>query len=258
MRFKRCRVAIFVVTAVVAQGDVSVRFKHSVTSISFEPGRERAGSPALSTMPPSSEWHVKGRKAYSIFGNVLTITDLDKQEVTLIDPENKRFAIFAGDAYIQALSEALALEMPADAHRLIDGMKMEITSQRTGRSEAIQGILADEEEVVLSFGMTMPANAPPGIPEIQTRVVMNTWTAKADELLRLPALRELAGFAFVTELVMNRNAAMRQRTISFPEHSQWRDIQQESLRKPAVVLRTRVAMYAPGVAAMVREKKCRL
>ena len=70
-------------------------------------------------------------------------------------------------------------------------MKFGADSKMTGRSATIQGIEADERELVITIeGPPMP-NVPPGP---MMRMVVQFWTAKDAETMRVPAIREVTGY----------------------------------------------------------------
>jgi hypothetical protein len=70
-------------------------------------------------------------------------------------------------------------------------LKPTISSKLTGRTQTIQGIEAEEREFLMSVDGPAMANIPAG-PAMN--LLMEVWTAKSSETMRVPLVRELAGY----------------------------------------------------------------
>ena len=137
-------------------------------------------------------------------GGFKTIVDFTTQKMTLLDVENKRYGTFAADQLATELSKIFS-EMPAQAREAMAAMKFGADSKMTGRTATIQGIEAEEREAVITIeGPPMP-NVPPGP---MMRMVVQFWTAKDSETMRVPAIRELKGYNLWAYATMNPAASL--------------------------------------------------
>ena len=79
--------------------------------------------------------------------------------------------------------------MPEQARAMLASMKTNLESRSTGRTAAIQGIQAEEQEFVLTMDMPLPGG--PATPSPFMKMVMQVWIAKPEETQRVPALQEI-------------------------------------------------------------------
>jgi hypothetical protein len=147
---------------------------------------------------------IKGDKTYSTDGKLTIIGDLATNRTTVIDAEHMRIASGSYEDYVKAMAAATTARVSAPvqnvppeaqtaAQAAMQMFRVDVQSRRTGRTETIQGIPAEESEVVLSFNMNIPLpNAPAGGPFM--RMVMHMWRASADDVARTPGLAELARY----------------------------------------------------------------
>jgi hypothetical protein len=121
----------------------------------------------------------------------------------------------------------------------------------TGQSAVILGVEAEEREVVISMEMPMPgANQ----ASAAMKLVMNIWTAKAGETLRVPAIRELAGYNAWQKYILNPAAMLEKMagkmngvmTVLSP-------ILEETSKNQSVILRMHIAIYTPLTAMMAQK-----
>src|SRR5260370_13205346 len=135
-------------------------------------------------IPDGSTVQIKGERVYTSMGRMVSIADYATGQITVVDSETKRFATAPlADFPAKALAAQKLPQMPPDAQRIFDNMKLDVRVSKTGRTEIVQGIRAEENLLVL----TMELNA-----GMQMRTEIHTWKAGLDELKRTPALRELA------------------------------------------------------------------
>jgi hypothetical protein len=155
---------------------------------------------------------MKGSKGYTTSGNFNQIFDFVKQEVTLLDPAHKSFAVLP----VSQLADSLAAAMPQPATAqnkavtdMMASMKTKVDSKMTGQTSVIQGVQAEEREVILTMDMPLP-----GATQAATamKLVMQIWTAKASEALNVPAIRELTGYQAWQKYVMDPAAMMAKLT----------------------------------------------
>jgi len=176
-------------------GDVTIRYRTDQTSTMPIPGT--AGQ------EPSSVVYMKANKASSSDNGLITTMDFAKAEITLIDTARKTWATIPAAEY----GRRMAAVMPQMPRQSTPAITAKTTTEKTGRSESILGIRAEETAITMTIGMTMPAGAPP-MPELGFRIVMHRWTPAEGEVLRTPALRQLAGMSLWEKYFMNPAEAM--------------------------------------------------
>lgn len=151
---------------------------------------------------------VKGNRAYWWQGSVARIVDLSTGEVTLVDPENQSFATLPVKQYEEMFESAFKAlpNSPANV-KVPESMKVRSESRVTDRTEVIQGVQAQEREVALYVDMPAPDGA--GRAGRGFKMLMRVWAAKPEEILRVPGLRELAGFDLWRSYFMNPEGMFR-------------------------------------------------
>ncbi len=180
-------ILILAVFCIPLAADVTITMKTDFkTSVPLPPqvnGQMRAQLPGNIVM------RVKGTRCYTESGNMIYIGDSGKKEVILLDPAAKRYAQAPVDQYLQSVQEAMQ-KLPANASA--PAVHVEGGTRLTGRTASIQGILAEERELVMT--MDPPAGVPPtGGPFI--RMVLQIWSARPEEEARVPAVREMAAYS---------------------------------------------------------------
>ena len=146
-----------------------------------------------SSMPKEAVIQVKGNKGYSNYGKITYLTDFGAEQITLLDAAGKRFATLA----MKDFADKLGASVPTSAQTSI---KSNFSSRKTGRTDTIQGIAAEENEMVLTIESTEPLAAQSAGPLI--KMAMQVWTAKTEEALRVPPLRQWAGYAAYSSYLM--------------------------------------------------------
>lgn len=229
--------ALFLTAAPALRADVTVRYKSDMTGAAMPSG-----------MDLSSTTYIKGNKVRTAASGMTMIIDAIKQEITMIDAAHKTFATIPASQYAKGV--AGAMPMPAGAasdevQAMLGKMKTTVDSKNTGRTDAILGIQAVERETTATIEMPMPGD----MPGMQMKMVVHEWTAKPEEVLRLPALRELAALNAWQQYFMNATGSLDQLG---PMKSALAPLE-EAMRPDGVILRTRtemsMSMGSPGAAA---------
>ena len=159
---------------------------------------------------------MKGNKAYTTSGNWIQIFDLVKQEVTLIDPAHKTFAAFPTSQFAHRLAGALpqaTSEQMQAAQQAMASIKTNVGSKMTGKTAEIQEGQADKREVTVTMDLPMPAEM--NQTGLSLKLAMHIWTPKKEEVLRVPAIRELTGYQNWQRYVMNP-AGMLEKLVPVP------------------------------------------
>jgi hypothetical protein len=183
---------------------------------------------AASPMPGSgpSVIHVKGDKTLSTQGEFTSIHDLAANQMTYVDAAHMRYAAGTIEDFRKAMSsvtQAAVPGLPPEAQSVMQMFRGDVQTRKTGRTETIHGVRAEETELIFSLnmdlppGIPLPPNLPAGGPMM--RIVMQIWQAGADGVAKTPGLAEFArhntaanGLNDYSSLIRNIPAALPVRT----------------------------------------------
>ncbi|HWF11598.1 MAG TPA: hypothetical protein VG297_24185, partial [Bryobacteraceae bacterium] len=191
----------------------------------------------------------KDGKAFSSFNTFNAITDFNTKQTVLLDMAGKRYAKIASDQLPTALAGAMP-QMPAGLGSIFASMKVNVSAPKmTGRTATIQGVEAEEQEIVVSIEGPPIPNLPPG-PMV--REVMQLWFAKSGEVLRVPAIRELTGYSLWSFATTNPAGQLEAMFKALPGMG---DLvtQMTKNMQTGVMLRMHVEMFMPSMAQMLRQ-----
>jgi hypothetical protein len=198
---------------------------------------------------------MKGNKAYTTAGALFEIFDFVKQEVTLIDPAHKIFAAFPVSEFADQLAAAMPQATPEQAKagaQAMASIKTKAESKMTGRTAVIQGVQAEERELTITMDIPMPPNMPQ-TPGPGMRMVMQIWTAKPEEALHNPAIRELTGYSLWQKYILNPAGSMSKIAGKMPGMAETiQPMFEEIFKNQSVILRTHMEMYMPFLAALAK------
>jgi hypothetical protein len=230
-------------TLSVAHADVTIRYKMEIKTNSALPAQ------MARIMPQETVLRLKGGKGFSTSMGFNSIIDFTTKEITLLDTAGKRYAKLPYDQYGEEVARAMP-EMPAEARAAMPSMKADISPTRvTGRTAVIQGVEAEEREIVVSVaGPAMP-NMPSG-PMV--KLVIHLWSAKPGEVMRVPAIRELTGYSLWSYATMNPTAVMDKMMKQLPGLGGAFAPLMEEMQKGTTVLRVHMDMFMPAMAAMLQ------
>lgn len=236
------------------RADVTIRYQSEVKpAAALQPLMEKF-TKSLHTQGGTAV-SVKGSKAYTKAGNLTEIFDLGTQQLTLIDPENKRYASLPAAQLADRMSAALPQAKPEQmqaAQQAMASMQTHIDSRVTGQPAEILGVQAEEREVTVTMEMPVPGT-PTNLPDAGLKIVMHIWTAKKEEALRNPAIRELTGYQAWQRYFMNPTAMFEKMAGKMPGMSNTlAPAMEEMFKNPSVILRIHVAIYIPFLAAMAK------
>ncbi len=232
------------------RADVTVRYKNDFQFASFLPA---ATLPANISPMQLSVMRLKGSKAYADLGSFASIIDVASGEITLIDRDHKRFAKAPYQDYANQMEAALAEVKPAlspDARKALDSMKSSVAMRKTGRTEVIQGVQAEETEMTISIEMAL--DLPQSGPAM--RAVMRIWGARPEEALRVPAVRQLAGYSAYHSAAMNPFELMEKAFANMPGISpDFATKLRELATNTPMLLKSNVEMYAPVLVQLMEQ-----
>jgi hypothetical protein len=235
------------------RADVTIRYQSEFKpSAALQPILEQVMK-SVETGSTSSV-RMKGNKAYTTSGNWIQIFDFAKQEVTLVDSAHKTYAAFPisqfADQMAGAIPQATSEQMKA-AQQALASVKSSVDSKMTGNTAEIQGIQAEERQVTLTMELPMPTTnqSSAGI-----KMAMHIWTPKKEEVLRVPAIRELTGYQAWQRYVINPVGILDKLLGKMPGMSDSiGSMFDEIYKNPSVILRMRVEIYVPFLAVLAKQ-----
>jgi TonB family protein len=247
----KCRFAgaVFLGLCAVQAGraDLTLRYTYTYKMGSFLPPQalDAMKQQLGNWMAEGTTLEIKGDRVYASMGRMFSVTDYAKGEITVVDPETKRYATVPLADYMTKMLAAQKLPpMPPDAQRIFDNMKLEVKSSKTGLTETIQGIRTEENMLAISMELTAG---------MQMRTEIHFWMAGVEELKRTPAMRELADWAGRAKGGLDPVEMMTKSLARMPGMG-------EKLRGPVQemmkagggpVIRMRTATYMPAMASAV-------
>lgn len=175
------------------RGDATIRYKTEVTSALPLPG-----------MDSTSVIYMKGNKGATVSSGETIVADFAKNEITLIDAERKKYVVIPASEYGSRMAEMMP-QAGAGA-QMLGSMQTKCDSNKTGRTELIQGVQAEESEHTCSVEMKLPEGmqqAAGAMVGFGMKFVTHVWSASPSERARVPALWQLSGYELWQKLFMN-------------------------------------------------------
>jgi len=251
------RIAVLLVLgASLLLADATLRY-----SVDFKTAMPLPGG-AASVVPGfgPSVIRVKGDKTLYIHGEFTAIDDRAANQTIYVDAAHMRYAAGTIADFTKAMSsvtQAAIPSLPAEAQSAMQMFRGDVQTRKTGRRETIQGVRAEETELVFSLnmdlppGIPLPPNFPAGGPLM--RLVMQIWQAGADDVAKTPGLAEFARHNTAANGLSDYSSLIRSLPAALPGMEQvmgkFLDTLKELLSQPAVTLRTRVEAASPRLAA---------
>ena len=226
------------------RADVTVRYKTEIKMNFGAAGQMVADlmKGTSSTLPQETALRLKDGKGFSTSNGHDSIIDFVTREITFLDTANKRYATMTPDQLSEEMGHAMPV-MPAEARGIMASLKTDVSPARlTGRTAAIQGIEAEEREIIISIEGPATPNVPPG-PTV--RMVIQIWFAKPGEVMRVPAVRELTGYSVWSY------AGFGPMLKQMPGSEAFEPIL-KAMQNGTTVLRMHMEMFMPAVAAMLQ------
>jgi hypothetical protein len=201
------------------------------------------------SVPPADTVQFKNGKAYRAFGKQITIADVNKREITIVDPAGKRYATMPAAQFGDAMASAMPAMTP-EQKAAIAAMKGHSESKATGRTETILGVEGEEREIVISVDSPAMSNMPTGP---MMRMVMHMWTAKASEAERVPAIGELVKYNLASIAGMDPVTTLSKAFEQLPGFGDTFSTIMKEVKSGGtpVVLRMQVEMFMPMLAAIM-------
>jgi TonB family protein len=202
-------------------------------------------------LPKETTVQIKDKKVWTSMGRMVMVADYAKGVITLMDPKTQQFATSPMATYadkISAVQKQYMPEMPPQARQMFDNLQLDVKTERTGKTAKIQGIDAEENLMTVSIEFPNPAG-----PAMQMRMEMHQWTASAEEMNRVAALKELAVYAELPKSGMDPVEMMTKSLAGIPGMAEkMRGAVQEMTKNAGkAMLRMQMAMFMPSMAQMM-------
>jgi hypothetical protein len=231
-----------------AHADVTMRSKMDYRLGSFIPPAAAEGmkTQMAGLVENGTIVRIKGARSFTSTGSLQIIMDQDKGTITILDPKGKRYATTTLADYPEAAKKAMPV-LPPDSQRLLENIKIDVKTDKTGQTSIIKGIKA--EEILVTVTMEMPG---PMAAMGSTKMEMHLWTAAKEELDRVPALKELAAYSGSKGAGMT-GATVTKMFSAMPGFGEKLKAPVEELLKASsqVVLGMNMKMIVPGSAKMM-------
>jgi hypothetical protein len=199
---------------------------------------------------------MKNGRAWTNAGAMVSIVDYPTQQITLVNEGRKSISRLGltdlHDLMLSLMTSSKSSggnkEMPEEAKKAMEAalanMKTSFESKKTGRVDTIQDIQAEEREATLTIEMPGPAGG--RAPAMTMKMVMQIWTAKAEETLRNQAVRELTGYNIYANYFMNPAGMLQKMTANLPgAGNAFKAMAEDFSKNKTIMLRTRTSMYVP-------------
>jgi len=184
MRRRIVQLATFaIVLAQAARADLTIRYKVGYKiSDALPPAMADSLKQQMgSAVPSQSSTRIKGDKRVDVHGEVTSLVDFATRQITLLHAPTKRYSTIAASDF----SSQIRKLMPAEAAAALRDIKVDVQTQKLGKSTIINGISGEEILIGVSIELPNPAG-----PSMQIRLEIHNWIAAADALSRIPEFKE--------------------------------------------------------------------
>ncbi len=241
-----------------ARADVTIRRNMTIDLGSSFPAamQDMLKQQLASSMPSGSVIRIKGTKSYADMGQMVVLSDSASDQVTILNPKTKQYATGSFSDYmdklaatVQATSANLGA-MPAEAQQILQSMKLDVQTKKTGQVGTIQGILAEESVITVSMGMSVAGTTMP-----MMRMEMHCWIAQPNEVARIGGLQELTDYTARNKSAFDPTEMLSKIIGQMPGMG-------EQIRKEmtafmsiggSLLLKMSVGAYSPAIAQMMQQ-----
>ncbi len=233
------------------RADVTLRYETKTTfNPALPPQITEAMMKGMNVALPDMFTHqFRNGKIFYTQGKTNLIVNVAKKEITLLDHAGKRCATVPAAQYGDEVARAMPA-VPDQAKALLGSMKAHAESA-AGGTATIQGMEGDEHIITITVDAPAGQAALPAGPMV--RIVMHVWIAKGSEALRVPALREVAGYNMMSMEAINPLATIEKAFQQLPGlgeslASLTKDLLTSS--SGSIMLRTQMEMFMPMLAGL--------
>ena len=200
MRFLGAMLVVMSAAPALVEADVTIRYRIE-TSSPMAPAANRSTASVI---------YMKGNKGVTVGDGEITIVDLARQEVTMIDTVRRKYATLSAADYSKQMGQGITDMMPQTPGMadMFKSMKTTCTTKDSDTPETIQGVQALERDINCVMTISMPDNMKAVMPAMNMNFVMRVWSAAQAERTRVPGLWQLSGFELWQKYFMNPTGAL--------------------------------------------------
>jgi hypothetical protein len=158
--------------------DLTLRYKTSYQLIGNLPAEltEQMKKQMAASLPPEAVIRIHGDLFCSAFGQLTMIVDSNKQQITLLHPASKRYAVAAPADFSNAMLAGQSA---------LPGIDIDVKAARSGKSGVVLQVPAEETIVTMTVNTPVPNGSP-----VELRMEQHHWFATAAALERFPELKQ--------------------------------------------------------------------
>jgi hypothetical protein len=199
---------------------------------------------------------IKGDKAYASYGALETLTDYTRNEVTLLDAKSKHYATVPLAEFADRFSAALKATTGLSTKSPVENPQFDVHSKKTGLTEMIRGVRAEETLIVLTMQMPYLSASGPGSSDSPSlmRLEVRSWVAQPAEIRRVLALRELADYAERGRRALDTADFAEKALSAIPVIGEQLSAAMRELAKTAsgLTMKTSISVYLPAITQLVQ------
>lgn len=253
MSYRATALACVLLIPSLLTADVTLTYKvENKLSPSLPPAfAQTLGAAHILSAPSGRKVAVKGGKIFANTSVADMIADLPNDKLTLLNSANKNYVTIPVSQYAEQLAGSVP-KLPAGMQTLLASIKLTVNSKLTGRTAEIQGIQAEEHEIVLSLGIPMGQGAGAPLSPVM-KIVLQLWRAKPDEIAHNPALQEFVASGFLGLSGANPAESIQKMLSQFPSIADSvAAFSKEVIDTHSVTLRTHAEVSMPILAMLSR------
>src|SRR5262245_48724866 len=155
----------FALFASALRADLTLRYKTSFEIAPNLPAEISEGmkKQMLSSLPPNAVIRIRGSQFVSMYGEFTLITDFVQQQITLLHPPSKRYAV----ARTADVAQAFLAVQP-----LLPGIEFQAKAGPSGKTAVIHQVPAEETVVTITISTPTPDG-----PPVEMRMELHNWIA---------------------------------------------------------------------------------
>jgi len=258
-RAVHCTLPLWIWAAAPVLADVTVRYQTDIQLASFLPPQAREQAEKALQGNRGYTLRFKNGKGWTDMNSWTSLLDYTTQQMTLIDPKQKMFCTLPAAEFTEKLFAAMPKfgklpkmdNVPEEQQKAMTDMmakmmanlKVTFDSKKTGRTDTIQGIQADEREMTIAIEMPMPKGGAQSV--MHMKIVLQVWGAQPGEALKNQAIRELTGYNLYANYFMNPAGMLQKMFSSMPGYAEaLKSMTEEFSAAKSPMLRTHMSMFA--------------
>lgn len=195
-------------------------------------------------------------------GQTPMLLNFDTKEVTFFDPAGKRYATGRLDDLVAQMNAAAASSsssastssLPPAAKMILQQLRLDFSSQKTGNTDAVLGVPVTES--VWTITLEMPASALPlpglapagGGQAVLAKFVVHAWLANPNDIARNAALTQFSSRGSTMKYLYDPDTLFKSLSDYPALQGSLSSIFKRYMNKPPTILKLDADMYLPVLA----------